>query len=419
MSRKSTNWGFYTRAIHAGFSSDQHRNARAVPIYQTTAYTFNDTDHAARLFKMEEPGYIYTRLNNPTVDVFERRMANLEGGDCAVAFASGMSAISSTLLALVHAGDEIVSSASLYGGTFNLFSTTLARFGIRTHFVESTDYESFEKAITDKTRVLYVETIGNPKIDVPDLEALADIAHARNLPLVVDNTVATPCLCRPFEHGADLVVHSASKYIGGHGAALGGVVISGGSLDWPRSFPALESYAVEGESPVISAIRAETLRDFGGALAPMNAFLLAQGLETLALRMERHCDNASRLAAFLSSHPAVEYVNYPTVSGYPCRNNAEKYLPAGYSSLLSFGLKGGFAAGKRLVDGCRMIHHLANLGDTKTLILHPASTSHEPLTPEQRLAAGAPDELIRMSVGLENFEDIVADLERGLTDASE
>ncbi len=416
MSRQPTNWGFNTRALHAGYSPELHQNARAVPIYQTTAYTFHNADHAARLFKMEEPGYIYTRLNNPTVEVFEQRMADLEGGESAVAFASGMAAISSTVLALLEAGDEIVSSASLYGGTYNLFASTLTRFGIRTHFVEGTDTDAFERAITDKTKLLYVETIGNPRIDVPDLQAVADIAHAHDLPLIVDNTVATPYLCRPFEHGADVVLHSASKYIGGHGGSLGGVAIAGGSLDWSRRFPKLEPYLGKNISPLISAIRAETLRDFGGALAPLNAFLLVQGLETLPLRMDRHCSNAARLAEFLHEHPAVDYVNYPTVEGYAWRKNAETYLPKGFSSLISFGLKGGFEAGKRLVDRCRMIHHLANLGDTKTLILHPASTSHEPLSPEQRIAAGAPDELIRMSIGLEDFDDIAADLQRGLSD---
>lgn len=413
MSDQNNKLGFTTRSIHAGYNPKDHNSARFTPIYQNTAYTFEDADHAARLFKLEEMGYIYTRINNPTLDVFEQRMASLEGGSLAVAFASGMAAISASLLTILRAGDEIVSSTSLYGGTFNLMSITLPKVGITTKFVDQSDPENFRKAITPKTKLVFIETIGNPRIDVPDFEAIAAIAHENNLPLYVDSSVTSPYLVRPLEWGADVVVHSTSKYIGGHGGSMGGVVVAGGDYDWVKNFPFLEPYGGF-PSPFIVACRVEMLRDYGGAMAPMNAYLFIQGLETLSLRMERHSQNAMKLAAWLREHPGVEWVSYPTLEDHPSFENAKKYLPKGCSGLLSFGIKGGYEAGKKLVNSVEIIHHLANLGDTKTLILHPASTSHEQLTDEEKVLAGAPFDLIRISVGIEDIDDIINDLKRGL-----
>ncbi len=405
--------GFATRALHAGYDPAQHNQSRQTPLYQTTAYCFEDADHAAQLFKLQQSGYIYSRINNPTLDVLEQRISALENGSMAVAFASGMAAVSSAILTILHAGDEIVSSASLYGGTYNLFATTLPRYGITTHFAKAADTESFREAITPKTKALYCETIGNPAIDIPDLAALAELAHEHEIPLFVDNTTATPYLCRPIEHGADVVIHSASKFIGGHGGSMGGLVTAGGNFNWVKSFPFLEDYQ-DFESPYIMALRLDILRDLGGAMAPFNAYLMIQGLETLALRMKQHCQNTEIVARWLAEREEVDYVNYPIFEDHPTRKNAKRYLPQGCSALLSFGLKGGYDAGKNLVNRVKMIHHLANLGDTKSLILHPASTSHELLTPEQRLAAGVPDELIRLSVGIEDVQDILNDLEQGL-----
>jgi O-acetylhomoserine (thiol)-lyase len=405
--------GFYTRALHAGFDPRQHNNARFVPMYQTSAYLFRDAEHAANLFTLQEPGYIYSRINNPTVDVFEQRMANLEGGTMAVAFASGMAAISSALLTFLRAGDEIVASAQLYGGTFNLFNVTFPKVGITTRFVDQNKLEAFSEAITDKTRAIFIETISNPNIDVADIEAIAKVAHENGLPLIVDNTVATPYLCNPLSWGADVVIHSASKYIGGHGSSIGGVVVAGGDFDWTTRFPAMEPYK-EFPSPYAICLRVEMLRDYGGAMAPMNAMLFIQGCETLALRMERHSENALKVARWLESNPAVKYVNYCGLGQHRSFELAKKYLRGGCSSLLSFGLKNGKIAGQKLVNSVTMIHHLANLGDSKTLILHPASTSHEQVPDAVKDLAGTPEDLIRMSIGLENVEDILADLERGL-----
>ncbi len=413
MSKSPRNWGFATRALHAGYHPEEHNNSRVVPLYQTTAYVFNDSEHAANLFRLEEPGFIYTRINNPTIDVFEKRMADLEGASLAVAFASGMAAISAAVLNICKTGDAIISSASLYGGTFHLFKDTLPRMGITTHFVDSSDPDTFAAAITPQTRLLYCETVGNPRIDIPDFKRISEIARANNLPLFVDNTVASPYLCRPLEHGADVVIHSASKYIGGHGGSLGGIVLAGGNFDWVSHTPHLKAYAGF-PSPYILGIRDEMLRDYGAAMAPMNAYLFVQGLETLALRMKRHGENTVKVATWLRNHPDVAWINSPIFEDHPSYETAKRYVSGGTPALLSFGLRGGYEAAKQLVDRVCMIHHLANLGDTKTLILHPASTSHEPLSPEDRLLAGAPDDLIRMSVGLEDPEDIIADLEGGL-----
>lgn len=407
-------YGFSTRALHAGYDPHEHNSSRTVPLYQSTAFLFKDTDHAARLFKLEEEGHIYTRINNPTVDALENRIASLEEGVAGLAFASGMAAISASVMAVLKSGDEIVSSSSLYGGTFNLFSVTLPKFGIKTKFVDISDPQNVKQAIGPKTKLVYTETIGNPRIDVPDLQTIADIAHENGLPFFVDNTVASPYLCQPLNHGADVVIHSASKFIGGHGGSLGGVVIAGDKFNWSKTFPAMEKYNGVGPSPFITCTRTEALRDFGGAMSPFNAYLFIQGVETLPIRMQRHCENAKTIAKFLHEHDKVEYVNYPSVPGHKSCENADRYLNHGFGSLLSFGLKGGYAAGKNVVNNCKLIHHLANLGDTKTLILHPASTSHEQLTAEEKIAAGVPEELIRMSIGLEDAEDLIADLERGL-----
>ena len=404
--------GFSTRALHEGYDPKEHNGARVPPLYQTTAYLFNDAEHAAKLFKLEEAGYIYTRLNNPTVDVLEKRIASLEGGLAGLAFASGMAAISGTILTLLRPGDEIVSSSSLYGGTYNLFSVTLPKMGIKTRFVNLSEPDGFKAAINKNTKALYAETIGNPKIDVPDFDALAKIAREAEIPFIVDNTTASPYLCRPLELGANLVIHSASKFIGGHGNSLGGLVVEGAGFEWLRRFPHLEPYK-DFPVPFSVCARVEILRDYGAALAPLNALLLIQGLETLSLRMERHSQNALAVARYLAGRKEVSYVNYPGLEESPSNALAKKYLPKGCGALLSFGVKGGYEAGKKLVDSVGFIHHLANLGDTKTLVLHPASTSHEQLKPEERTAAGAPDELIRMSIGLEDVEDIIADIERG------
>jgi len=406
--------GFATRALHAGYNPHEHNASRTVPLYQSTAFLFKDTDHAARLFKLEEEGHIYTRINNPTVDALENRIASLENGVAGLAFASGMAAISASLLTILRAGDEIVASSSLYGGTFNLFSVTLPKIGITTKFVDISDPENVERAIRKETKLVFVETIGNPRIDVPDLEVLAGIAHKHGLPFFVDNTTASPYLCQPLDHGADVVLHSTSKFIGGHGGSLGGLMVAGDGFDWAKTFPFLEPYVGIGPSPFATCARVEALRDYGGAMSPFNAFQFIQGVETLAIRMQRHSENASSIAGFLYEHPAVEYVNYPTVPDHPSTETAKKYLPNGYGALLSFGLKGGYEAGKKVVNSCQLIHHLANLGDTKTLILHPASTSHEQLSAEDKIAAGSPEELIRMSIGIEDVADIIADLKRGL-----
>ncbi|GAB4294710.1 MAG: homocysteine synthase [Myxococcota bacterium] len=415
MARKRENkLGFSTRALHYGYDPKQHNSARVTPIYQTMAYLFDDVEQAARLCKLEEIGFTYTRINNPTTAILEERIASLESGDYAVALASGMAAISSALLTLLRAGDEILSSASLYGGTYSFFSTTLPKFGIKANFVQAANVAHFEKGITEKTKLIFAETIGNPRIDIPDLAAIAEVAHKRNIPFFVDNTVATPYLCRPIEHGADVVIHSASKFIGGQGAALGGLVVASDAFEWVRAFPSLKQYDDMGVSPFGFAVRNESLRDFGAALSPFHSFLFIQGLETLSLRMEKHSRNAEAVARFLKSHSAVEYVNYPLFEDHPSFNNARKYLPKGCGALLSFGVKGGLEAGKRVVNSMKLISHLANLGDAKTLILHPASTTHEHLSAEERIAAGAPDELIRISVGIEDVEDIISELERGL-----
>jgi O-acetylhomoserine (thiol)-lyase len=418
-----------TLAIHAGQVVDPTTNARAVPIYATTSYVFNNTEHAANLFGLREFGNIYTRIMNPTNDVFEKRVAELEGGIAALAVASGQAAETLTVLNLTRAGDNLVSSQTLYGGTYNLFEYTLPKWGIKTKFVDIHNLESVRAAIDDGTRLLYVETIGNPRLDVPNFEALADIAHAAGIPLVVDNTFGAATLARPIQYGADIVVHSATKWIGGHGTAIGGVVVDAGKFDW--SSPAARKRFPEFSSPdpsyhgliyteafgnlaFILKLRVQLLRDLGPALSPWNAFLFLQGLETLPLRIQRHSENALAVATWLQQDKRVAWVSYPGLDTHPEHRNAKKYLQGGFGGVLTFGVRGGTPAAKALIDRVKLFSLLANVGDAKSLIIHPASTTHEQLTPEQQKATGVTPELVRLSVGLENVNDLIADLDQAL-----
>jgi len=416
---------FETLAVHAGQKPDPTTGSRAVPIYQTTSYVFRDADHAANLFALKEFGNIYTRIMNPTTDVFEQRMAALEGGVGALALAAGQTAETFAILNIAEAGDEIVSSTSLYGGTWNLFRHTLPKFGIKVHFVDPSDPENFRRAITPRTKAFYAEIIGNPKGDVLDIEAVANIAHEAGVPLIVDNTFATPYLCRPFEWGADIVVHSATKFIGGHGTSIGGVIVDSGKFNWANGkFPGLTepdpSYHglryVEAFGPLAYIVKArvQLLRDLGGCLSPFNSFLFLQGLETLHLRMERHVQNAMEIARWLQQHPLVSWVNYPGLPGHPSHELAKKYLPKGPGSIFTFGIKGGYEAGRRFINSVKLFSLLANVGDAKSLVIHPASTTHQQLTPEEQLAAGVTPDLIRLSIGIENVEDLKADLDQAL-----
>ncbi|MFB5083067.1 O-acetylhomoserine aminocarboxypropyltransferase/cysteine synthase family protein [Symbiobacterium thermophilum] len=418
-----------TLAVHAGWQPDPLTGAQAVPIYQTTAYAFQSTEHARRLFSLEAEGNIYTRINNPTTAAFEARVAALEGGIGAVAFASGHAALAATVLAICNAGDEIVTSSSLYGGTYNLFATTLPKWGITARFVDAHDLAGFHRAITPRTRLIFGEVIGNPRLDVFDIAGVAAIAHEHGLPLVIDNTFATPMLCRPIEHGADLVIHSATKWLGGHGVAMGGVVVDSGNFDWnsPR-FPGFTEpdpsyhgvrYAVDfGRAGFITKVRAQMLRDLGGCQSPFNAFLLLLGLDTLALRMRAISENALEIARYLSEHPAVAWVRYPGLPSHPDHALAQRYLTGGFGGMLVFGLKGGLEAGARFIDSVRLFSHVANVGDARSLVIHPASTTHSQLTPAQREAAGVGDDLIRVSVGFEDVADLIADLEQALEKAA-
>lgn len=415
-----------TLAIHAGQEPDPVTNSRAVPLYQTTSYVFNDTEHAANLFGLKEFGNIYSRIMNPTNDVFEKRIAALEDGVGALATASGQAAITFSILNIAGAGDEIVSSSTLYGGTYNLFAITLAKLGITVKFVDSSDPENFRAAITDKTKAVYAETIGNPKGDVLDIEAVAAIAHEHGLPLIVDNTFPSPYLLRPIDYGADIVVHSATKFIGGHGTSIGGVIVDGGKFDWTANdkFPGLTqpdpSYhgvvytdAVGPLAYIIKA-RVQLQRDLGASLSPFNAWLLLQGLETLHLRVERHSENALKVAKYLEDHSAVEWVSYAGLPSHPSYELAKKYLPKGQGAILTFGIKGGVDAGRKLIENVKLFSHLANVGDSKSLIIHPASTTHQQLSEAEQLAAGVNPELIRLSVGTESIDDILYDLEQAI-----
>jgi O-acetylhomoserine (thiol)-lyase len=419
---------FATLAVHGGQEVDPHSKARAVPIYQTTSYVFDDDAHAARLFGLQEFGNIYSRIMNPTVDVFEKRIAALEGGAAGLATSSGQAAETLTILTLAAAGEEIVSTNALYGGTYNLFHYTLPRLGIKVRFVDADDFDGIRKAINSKTKALFAETVGNPMLDVLDIAQLADIAHEHQLPLVVDNTVATPALLRPIEHGADIVIHSATKYIGGHGTSIGGVIVDGGKFDWaasPRfkrdfadpdpSYHGIKFSETFGPIAFILKARVQGLRDTGGCLAPHNAFLFLQGTETLHLRMERHSSNALAIAQFLEKHPGVVWVNYPGLPSSKYADRAKKYLPNGASGLVTFGIKGGYEAGRKLINSLELFSLLANIGDAKSLVIHPASTTHQQLSAEEQASTGVTPDMVRLSVGIEDVRDLTADLDRALT----
>ncbi len=417
---------FATLAVHAGQKVDPVTGSRAVPIYQTTSYVFNDADHAARLFALQEFGNIYTRIMNPTTDAFEQRVAALEGGAAALATASGQAAETLTILTLAGAGDEIVSTTSLYGGTYNLFHYTLPRLGITVRFVDADDFDGIRAAINSKTRALYTETLGNPKLDIADIEKLAAIAHENGIPLVIDNTVASPALVRPIEWGADIVLESATKFIGGHGTSIGGVIVDAGKFDWKASgrfrdfvepdpsYHGLSYVEAFGPLAFILKARVQGLRDTGAALSPFNAFLLLQGTETLHLRMERHSQNALAVAQHLAKHPGVAWVNYPGLPSSAYYERAKKYLPNGQSALVTFGIKGGFDAGKKLLNSLKLFSLLANIGDAKSLVIHPSSTTHQQLTEEEQLATGVTPDLVRLSVGIEDIRDILADLDQAI-----
>ncbi len=426
------NWRFETKQIHTGAQPDPATNARATPIYQTTSYVFDNADHAANLFALAEFGNIYSRIQNPTQDVVEQRVAALEGGTGALLVASGQAAETYAVLNIAKAGDHIVSSSSIYGGTYNLFKYTLAKLGIETTFVENQDDpQAWRAAVRPNTKLFFAETIGNPQINVLDIRTVADIAHEAGVPLIVDNTIATPYLIRPFEHGADIVVHSATKFLGGHGTAIGGVIVDGGSFAWSQNvekFPELTepdpsyhgaSYtaAVGDALAFIIKARVQLLRDLGAAVSPQNAWLLIQGLETLSLRIERHVQNAQEIAEWLDNHPDVATVNYSGLPTSPWYAAANAYAPKGVGAVLSFELKGGVDAGRAFVNALELFSHLANIGDVRSLVIHPASTTHSQLSPEQQLTAGVTPGLVRLSVGLENIEDLKADLDQALAAA--
>lgn len=417
---------FDTIAVHGGHRGDPATKARAVPIYQTTSYTFDNTDHAARLFALEEFGNIYTRINNPTTDVFEQRLAQLEGGAAALGVASGQAANVYAILNVAQAGDHVISSNSLYGGTYNLFAHTLPKFGVDVTFVDIGNPASIRAAVTPKTKAIYAETIGNPKIDVLDIEAVAQVAHEHGIPLIVDNTLATPYLVRPIEYGADIVVHSATKFIGGHGTAIGGAIVDGGRFDWAASgkFPGftvpdasyhgIEYTKAFGNLAYIIKARVQLLRDIGAALSPFNAWLLLQGIETLGLRVERHSENAQAVAEYLAAHPKVASVAYPGLPSHESHQRAKRYLGGRGGAILTFQIKGGQESAKTFIDALKLFSLLANVGDAKSLVIHPATTTHQQLTPAERLVNGVDGGTVRLSVGIEDRQDIMADLEQAL-----
>jgi O-acetylhomoserine (thiol)-lyase len=426
--------GIETLALHAGQTPDSQTRARAVPIYQTTSYTFRDSDHAANLFALKEPGYIYSRIMNPTNEVLENRLAAMHGGTAGLAVASGMAAIFYAVAAIAQAGQNIVSGSNLYGGTVTLFAHTLKRFGIEVRFVESADPANFAAAIDANTRLIFIESIGNPRCNVDDFEAIAKVAHDHGLPLVVDNTVSPPPIFNPFDFGADICVYSLTKIIGGHGNSIGGAIVEKGSFDWAASgkYPEItepdptyhgvnfyKSFCGLGEDQLrcmayLLKVRCGLLRDTGACLAPLNAFLILQGVETLPLRARAHCENAWKIAMFLSTHSAVSFVNYAALPGHPDHDRAKRYFPNGPGAVFGFGIKGGLAAGRKFIDSVKLCSHLANILDAKTLVIHPASTTHSQLTPQEQLDAGVTPDLVRISVGLESAEDIIEDLEQAL-----
>ncbi len=418
--------GFATRAVHTGHAPDPETKSRAVPLYQTTSYMFDDTAYAADLFGLRKFGNIYTRIMNPTTDVLEQRVAALEGGAAALATASGQAAETLTILTLARSGDEIVSSTDLYGGTVSLFTHTLSRLGITVTYVSPGDFDAWEAAVTDKTKAFFVESIGNPKLEILDLEKIAAIGRKHGIPLVVDNTVATPYLLNPFAHGAAIVVHSATKFIGGHGTSIGGLIVDSGQFDWAASgrfasflapdpaYHGLKFLETFGNLTFILRARVLGLRDMGAAMSPFNAWLFLQGLETLALRMERHSQNGLAVAKFLENHGCVEWVRYPGLPSSPTYGLKEKYLPKGQGALVGFGIKGGQPAAVKFIESCKLFSHLANIGDAKSLVIHPASTTHEQLSPAEQSAAGVTPDFIRLSIGIEDIEDIMADLDQAL-----
>ncbi|MFG0331720.1 MAG: O-acetylhomoserine aminocarboxypropyltransferase/cysteine synthase family protein [Maioricimonas sp. JB049] len=421
-----------TLCLHGGQIPDPTTNALAVPIYQSTSFVFDDTDHAAKLFGLKEFGNIYSRIMNPTCDVLEKRLALLEGGSGALAVASGQSAETLALLNITQQGQNIVSSSSLYGGTYNLFHYTLPKLGIASHFADPSDPENFRRVVNENTRCIFLESIGNPRCDIPDFEAIASIAHEAGIPLIVDNTLASPYLCRPFEHGADVVIHSCTKFIGGHGTSIGGIIIEKGDFPWDNgkfpeltepdpSYHGMKFFEVFGpmKIPYIIKARTQLLRDLGPAMSPFNAFLFLQGLETLHLRMRRHCDNALAVAQFLEGHPKVSWVNYPGLESHPSFKQARKYMPDGCGAIFGFGITGGTpeeqqANGTRLINHVKLFSHLANVGDSKSLIIHPSSTTHQQLTLAEQLSAGVTPDFVRLSVGTEDVDDIIADLKQAL-----
>jgi O-acetylhomoserine (thiol)-lyase len=419
-----------TLAVHAGQSPDPATGSRAVPIYQTTSYLFQDADHAGRLFALKEFGNIYTRIMNPTTDVLEKRVAALEGGAAALATASGQAAETLALTTLAAAGDEIVSTTSLYGGTYNLFHYTLPRLGIKVRFVDGDDFDGLRAAINDRTRAVYTETLGNPKLDVADVEHLARIAHEHRLPLIIDNTSASAALVRPIEWGADIVINSATKFLGGHGTSIGGVIVDGGKFDWAASgrfkeftepdpsYHGLSFVQAFGPLAFILKARVQGLRDTGAALSPFNAFLLLQGIETLHLRMERHSRNGLAVAQHLEQHPGVEWVNYPGLASSKYFERTKKYLPDGQGALITFGIKGGYEAGKKLIDSLELFSLVANIGDAKSLVIHPASTTHQQLAPAEQAETGVTPEMVRLSIGIEDIRDILADLDQAIVKAN-
>jgi O-acetylhomoserine (thiol)-lyase len=418
--------GFATKSLHAGHAPDSASHARAVPIYQTTSFTFDNSDHAAALFGLQQFGNIYTRIMNPTTDVFEQRVAALEGGIAGLATASGQAAQFLAITSLLGPGDELVAASTLYGGTYTQFDVSFRRLGIDVRFVEPDDPENFRKAITSKTRAVYGETIANPRMNVLDIEAVAKVAHEAGVPLVIDNTMASPYLCRPIEHGADIVVHSATKFLGGHGTSIGGIIVDSGKFPWSASgkypmitepspgYHGMKFGEVFGPLAYIIKARVEGLRDFGPCISPFNSFLMIQGIETLKFRMEAHCRNALAVAEWLEGQAAISWVKYPGLKSSPYHGISRKYLPRGQGSIVTFGIKGGMEAGRKLIDHVKIFSHLANLGDAKSLIIHPASTTHQQLSDEQQLAAGVTKDLVRISVGIEEVEDLFWDLEQAI-----
>lgn len=422
---QSKNWHPETLAIHGAYKYDPQTGAEAVPIYQTVAYGFKSTEHAENIFALKAEGNIYTRLSNPTTDIFEKRMALLEGGAGAMATASGQAAIALSIMNIVNCGQEVVSSNSLYGGTFNLFNVTLPKYGIRVKLVDARDPDNFRLAITPETRAIYADIIGNPGMDIADIEAIALIAHENGIPLIIDNTFATPYLCRPFDWGADIVIHSASKFICGNGTSIGGIVIDSGNFDWTSGkFPSMTepdpgyhniSYANDlGRTAYISKLRAQLQRDLGVTLSPFNAFLYVLGLETLHLRIERQVNNALQAAEYLEKHPLVEWVNYPSLPSSEYHDLALKYLSRGAGAVFTFGIKGGREAGAKFIDAVQLFGHMANLGEVRSLVVHPASTTHSQLNPEEQLLTGVTPDMVRVSIGIENIADLIADLDQAL-----